>query len=349
MKKNILLTGAGGNVGIETLKTLLKKKNNYNIRIFDIKTKKNSKRLKPYLKYIQCFWGDITNYNDVLTSVKDTDFIIHTAAIIPPLADNFPKLAKKVNVNGTKNICKAINETNPETFLLYTSSISVYGDRTESPEITTFDKLKPSVGDYYALTKIKAENIIKLHLKNFSIFRLSAVMHPKMKLDPLFFHMPLNTSLEIITTRDLAFALVEAIDKKEYLNDSIFNIGGGKDCRISYEKFLKKNFEIFGLQKLNFPKYAFAEKNFHCGFYQDSNVLNEILHYQRDSIEEYLKQVKNTINPVLKYITKLFGKQIKKQLLKKSEPYSALKTRNSQLINQFFKNQTLKILAFSNK
>jgi len=62
--------------------------------------------------------------------------------------------------------------------------------------------------------------------------------------------------------------------------------------------------------------------------------LNEILHFQRDSIEDYLEQVKNSVNPVSKYFTKLFGKQIKKQLLKKSEPYSAVKKRNNQSINK---------------
>ena len=335
-KQIILLTGASGSVGFETLKELLKRKNRYNIRIFDIKNRKNSKKLKPFLKDIECIWGDITNFEQVLKAVNGCDFIIHTAAIIPPAADKYTKLAEEVNTGGTENICKAINKTNPEIFLLYTSSISVYGDRIKNPEITVTDKLNPSEGDFYALTKIKAEKIIKNTLKNYSIFRLSAVMHPKMKLDPLFFNMPLNTSLEIITTRDLAFALVAAIDKKDSLNKQIFNIGGGKKCRISYKDFLNENFKIFGLKNLNFPEYAFAEKNFHCGFYKDSNNLNQILNFQRDSLNDYFKQVNKTVSPVKKILTKIFNKFIKKQLLKKSEPYKAFRNKNTELIKHFF-------------
>ncbi len=75
-------------------------------------------------------------------------------------------------------------------------------------------------------------------------------------------------------------------------------MGGGKKYRITYEEFLKKNFKLFGLEKLNFPKYAFAEKNFHCGIYQDSNELNKILNFQRTDIKDYLNQVKNTVHPV---------------------------------------------------
>ncbi|MCF6183169.1 MAG: NAD(P)-dependent oxidoreductase [Bacteroidales bacterium] len=337
MKQTILLTGACGTVGFETLKELISKKEKYEIRIFDLPTKKNKKKFKKFKKHIQTYWGDITKYSDIFEAVNGSDFIIHTAAIIPPAADKFPELAEKINVNGTKNICDAINNTNPEIFLLFTSSISVYGDRTENPEISVFDKLNPSKGDFYARTKIKAEEIVKINLKNFSIFRLSAVMHPKMKLDPLFFHMPLNTSLEIITTQNLAFALCEAIEKKDFINERIFNTGGGKNCRIKYEDFLNENFKIFGLKKLNFPKYAFAEKNFHCGFYKDSFVLENFLHFQKDTVDDYFIQVQKSVNPFTKFLSLIFSKLIKIQLLKKSEPYNAVKTKNDKLINLFFK------------
>jgi len=337
MKQTVLLTGAAGNIGFETLKELLKKSDLYTVRTFDLASKRNRKKLKPFKKEINCFWGDITNYSDILDAVTGCDFIIHTAAIIPPAADKFPELAEKINIGGTENICNAINETNPDIFLLYTSSISVYGDRTENPEISIFDKLQPSVGDFYAHTKIKAEEIIKINLKKFSIFRLSAVMHPKMKLDPLFFYMPLNTSLEIITTKDLAFALVKSIEKKEFLNERIFNVGGGKNCRISYKNFLNANFKLFGLKKMNFPKYAFAEKNFHCGIYKDSKNLDNILHFQRDTISDYLNQVEKNIHPFKKYVTKIFNKSIQQGLLKKSDPFKAYKSNNAKHINRFFK------------
>ncbi len=336
MKQTILITGAGGNIGFETLKEFLKKKDKYNIKAFDLKPKNKFRKIKSFLRNVQYIRGDITNYNDVYNAVKDSDFIIHTAALIPPAADKNTKLAKKINISGTENMCNAINEINPDIFLLFTSSISVYGDRIKNPEIRISDKLNPSENDYYAYTKIKAEEIIKVNLKNFAIFRLSAVMHPKMKLNPLLFHMPLDTKLEIITVKDTAFALSEAISKKDYLNNCIFNLGGGEKCRILYKNFLSENFKLFGLKQLDFPKHSFAEKNFHCGYYKDSFVLNEIINFQRDSIEDYFCQVKKSINPISKFITNIFNKSVKKQLLKKSAPYNAYIRSNSNLMKHFF-------------
>jgi len=338
--QTILLTGATGSVGYETLKELLRKRDKYKIKVFDIKNKKTIKKLKPYKNYVEIIWGNITDKNDAEKAVKDSDIIIHTAALIPPAADEFTELAEKINVTGTKNIINAVNKYNPEAFVIYTSSISVYGDRLENPEITIFDELKPSPKDYYAETKIRAEKYLKINTKNYTIFRLSAVMNPKMKLDPLFFHMPLNTSLEIVTVRDVAFALALATEKKDYLNERIFNLGGGEKCRILYNEFLNKNFKLFGLKELKFPEYAFAEKNFHCGYYKDTNLLNNILHFQRDTIDDYLEQVSEKINPFKKKLTQILKPLILKKLLTKSEPYEAYLKRNIELINHFFINKS---------
>lgn len=112
------------------------------------------------------------------------------------MADKLPDLAEKVNVSGTMNLIKALQKKSPSAFLLYSSSISIYGDRIETPYIKVTDELKPSFGDEYAKTKIKAEEIIKKSNLNWSIYRFAAIMSPlNIKLDPLLFHMPLKTSL----------------------------------------------------------------------------------------------------------------------------------------------------------
>jgi nucleoside-diphosphate-sugar epimerase len=338
--QTILLTGAAGTVGLETLKLLTGYSDLYHIKVFEIKTKRTQKRLFPYKKMTDIIWGDLTDKESVYHAVKGCDIVIHTAAMIPPEADAKPELAEKVNTGGTMHLVDAINALNKEIFLIYTSSISVYGDRVENPEITVFDEIKPSPRDYYALTKIKAEEYIKHHALNFTIFRLSAVFSPSMKPDPLMFHMPLNTGLEIVTAKDVARALVAAPEKKLYLNDRVFNLGGGKSCRVSYEDFLNRNFKIFGLQKLDFPPNAFAEKNFHCGIYKDSHVLNKILHFQTDSLEDHFRCVRTRTNFFSRACTWILRHLIKKNMLKKSEPFKAVSERNMDLLHYFFNHKT---------
>ncbi len=338
--QTILLTGAAGTVGIETLKLLLSHTDRYHIKAFEIKNKRTQKCLYPYKNKADIIWGDLIDKESVYKAVQGCDIIIHTAAMIPPEADTHPEQAERINVGGTRHLVDAINFYNKEIFLIYTSSISVYGDRVENPEISVSDEIKPSPRDYYAITKIKAEDYIKHNAVNFTIFRLSAVFSPIMKPDPLMFHMPLNTSLEIVTAADVARALATAPAKKLFLNERVFNLGGGKSCRIRYDDFLNRNFEIFGLQKSDFPPNAFAEKNFHCGIYKDTHVLNKILRFQTDTLEDHFRLVGTQTSFLSRASTWMLRHLIKKNMLKKSEPFKAVLDRNPDMLHYFFNHKT---------
>ena len=267
---------------------------------------------------------------------KNIDVVIHLAALIPPVADEKPELAENINIKGTQNLINAIKHNSPDAFFLYSSSISVYGDRISEPWINIGDKLLPSIGDEYAKTKIEAEKLVKNSGLKWSIFRLSAIMNFQQEFDPLFFHMPLNTSFEITTSRDTGYAMVHAIEHIALLQNNLYNLGGGQKCRTTFEKFISKAFQISGLGKINFPKFAFAQKNFHCGFYQDGNKLDKIIHFRRDTLDDYFKNFEKNINPLTKFFTSIFNKLIKKYLLKKSEPLRAYVENDKKLINRFF-------------
>lgn len=332
---NLLITGAGGTVGLETLQAILEKKHNHNITVIDLPTAK--RKLEKYQKNINIIYGNLTKIKDIEKIPQNLDVIIHLAAIIPPIADEKPELAYKVNVQGTKNLIENIEKYSPNATIIYGSSISVYGDRLKNPMIKVSDKLTPSQGDEYAKTKIKAENIIKKSHINWTIFRLTAVFGIKNhKIDKIMFHMPLKTPMEIITPKDAGKAFANAIDKKNELNRKIFNLSGGEKCRISYKKFLETAFKIMGLGKLKFPKIAFATQNFHCAYYQDGNDLEKILHFRNDTIETYFHNLKNNSKTILKIITKIISPIIKLIMLNKSEPYKAVKNNNTEDIKRFF-------------
>ena len=48
MNKKILITGASGNIGFLVLKELLKRKDEYQIRVFALGLKSEKKLFKPY-------------------------------------------------------------------------------------------------------------------------------------------------------------------------------------------------------------------------------------------------------------------------------------------------------------
>lgn len=332
--KNILLTGASGTVGYEVLKQLIEKKH-YKVRVFDIKTPQTEKKFASLPQTFEIVYGDISNLEDVVKATQNIDAVIHLAAIIPPLADDNPQLAERVNVKGSENLIKALERHSPQAFLMYSSSISVYGDRVKDPYITINDPLTPSEGDEYAVTKIKSEKMVQNSKLSWTIFRLAAIMGNH-KMSKLMFHMPLNTAMEIATPSDTARAFVNGLEHQSELNKKIFNLGGGIQCRTTYEEFLRKSFHIFGLGDLNFPHKAFAEKNFHCGYYADGDDLENIVKFRKDNLDDYFKMIADRINPFVKFLTKIFRSIIKKLLLKKSEPYEAIKKGNQKLIKRFF-------------
>ncbi len=337
MKKMILLTGAAGSIGLETLRELVRRKERATIRVLEIRNKRTEKILQPFNSEVEICWGDLAKRVSIEACVKNVDAVIHLAAIIPPLADHQPALAERVNVQGTQNLIEAVQHLAPQAFFLYSSSVSVYGDRVEHPWIRVTDPLCPSEGDYYAVTKIAAEQLVRTSGLMWSIFRLTGIFNPQQKLDPLFFHMPLETCIEMATTRDTGYALAQAVERAPELQGRTFNLGGGAPCRVIYRDLLSGCFARAGLGALDFPADAFADQNFHCGYFADSDELERILHFQRDSFEDYLNWYGQSLSPARKRLAMWLRRAIKQQLLQRSEPYQALRRRDAKLIRRFFR------------
>jgi nucleoside-diphosphate-sugar epimerase len=332
-----LLTGASGTVGKEVLSQLCRMVPDAEITVFDIKTRTSASLFGKFGKRITVIYGNISDRNEISRACSEKDLVIHLAAIIPPLADKDPCLAKAVNVDGTRNLIESVRELSPDAFFLYSSSISVYGDRNKNPWIKVTDPLLPSDRDEYARTKIEAENIVKNSGLRWCIFRLTAIMGiDNHKVSELMFHMPLDSCMEIATPGDTARAFINSINKTESLDKKIFNLSGGEKCRISYRDFLSRSFEIFGLGKLNFRENSFAEKNFHCGYYEDGDLLNDLLDFRRDTIDDYFEMAEKSVPMLRKVLTILFRKIIKYNLQKKSQPLNAVESGNKKEVDHYF-------------
>lgn len=332
--KRILLTGASGSIGSEVLKYLLEVPA-YEVIVFDIASRKTEKLFNSLEGNFTVITGDLSREEDIAKIPGGLDVVIHLGAVIPPAADEFPELTRKVNIIGTRLLVAHLEKTSPEAFFIYSSSVSVYGDRVKSPDIYVTDPVNISDGDFYGETKYEAEKIIRESALQWTIFRLSAIMKSH-KISKLMFHMPLDTTLEFTTAADAALAFANAGLVPDKLRHRIFNLGGGEQTCLSYREFLQRSFKIYGLGKLNFPRFAFATRNYHCGRMADGDELEGILHFRRDTLETYFGQTQQTVSPVVRAITSVLSPVIKWSLLRQSEPYQAYKTRNEKLISRFF-------------
>lgn len=330
----VLLTGASGTIGAEIFKQLVLT-GQIELIVFDINTKRSRLLFEPFRKYIQLIFGSLTNETDISKIPPDIDAAIHLAALIPPVSDKKPNLTRRINIDGTKNLIHHLEITSPQAIFLYSSSVSVYGDRLKNPEINVTDAIKPGADDVYGQSKAKAERIIQESKLDWTIFRLAAIMKNH-KISKLMFHMPLATELEICTPEDTARAFINALYHRDELKNKIFNLGGGVNCRINYKGFLNRSFEMFGLGKLNFPNRAFADYNYHCGIFTDGDDLENILHFRKDNLERYFGITQLSIKPIIHLAGSVFRPFIKLGLLLSSEPFRARLTHNQKMKSRFF-------------
>ena len=221
-KTRVLLTGASGSMGGEAFKELLRRNSEYDITLLLQPSKSDKKEFKKYIpddripvgqkgvverSGLKIIWGDLTHYPDVLEAVNNADYVLHPAAFIAPAADHNPDLAEKINVGGTENIVKAIKaqENGAERIkLVYISSVAIYGDRLAPIYLVrTGDPLKPSIYDYYAITKIRAERaVIESGLRYWvSIRQTFITIADSMSLmDPIMYHQTIDKHIEMVKT-----------------------------------------------------------------------------------------------------------------------------------------------------
>ncbi|MHA1308439.1 MAG: NAD-dependent epimerase/dehydratase family protein [Candidatus Heimdallarchaeota archaeon] len=314
----ILITGAFGSVGSHLIPLLLQ--DGHNVRCFGLKNKKSLKVVRKVKNDTEIFFGDIRNLDDVEKAVVGQELVIHLAAIVPPRFTHEPvDYSQKVNVNGLKNVIKAIEglgEKGPK--LIFPSSVAVYGDvrKRGACILNEEDAPQPNADDLYAQQKVLGEENIKKSSITWSIFRFGFIPNvANLKFDPMMFDVPLNTNMEIIHVKDAALALAHAINKEEIWN-KILLIAGGDSCRLTYKEFVGKMLEAMGIGAL--PDEAFGNRDFHCG-YMDTTQSQELLKYQNYSVDDLIDEMRQNAG-ALRFFAILF-RPIARAFLLKQSPY----------------------------
>jgi len=351
-KQKVFLPGASGSMGHETFKQLWKKRDTYDIVLLQRPSKKNKELFKPYEKIcgiksikgrgivegngLKIVWGDATNYDDVLEACNGIDWCLCPMAFISPAADRNPKMAKAVNTTAIEYIVKAI-EAQPNGAehikFIYTGTVAATGDRLPPIHMGRIgDPLKPSVFDFYAVTKIMGERaVLESNIKHWASLRQTFIMIPNVfaLMDPIMFHQPINSYMENNTSRDAGRGLVNCLDLSD---DSdfwrrVYNMAGGPSCRIIFYDFLNKTMGLNGVGKIDevADRKWFALRNFHMQFYEDSGVLNEYIHNWGDSIDDYMEVLAENQPGSLRFVAKLTSKSKRFKKMVQKATYNKLK------------------------
>ena len=325
----VFMTGAGGGMGFESFKQMLPDLGKlYDLVLLLRNSEKNRKLFAPYLDTpgLSIHWGDLLNREDVAACVKGADIVLHIAAFVSPQADYFPKKAMENNYGSTRNLVEAIQSLgqNDSTRFVYIGTVAETGDRM--PPIhwgRVGDPIKPSMFDYYAVSKVAAERyVIESGLTYWVSLRQTGIIGPAMAKirDPIQFHNCLDNVLEYASDRDSGRLMRNlcAYEAEGTLDPSfwghVYNIGGGESCRVDTYTMYKIMYGEIGIKNIDYvidPKVN-ATRNFHGQYYLDSDKLENYLHFRSDSMQyfydAYLKEL-GLAKPFGRIICKLPGGQ----------------------------------------
>jgi len=248
---------------------------------------------------IEIMFGDVRSYDDCLRLTAGVDYLIHMAAVIPPLADHAPELTVETNLGGTKNLIGAVIANGNSAGFIYISSVAIYGNRDEKhPWGRVGDPLMISAFDVYGQSKAAAEfEVLGAGLARWAVLRQSGMLYDGLLTanirDGLLFHTPWNMPVEWVTAEDSGRLLANIV-KKDSDGDAedfwkrVYDIGGGKETReTGYETF-EAGFGLIGGSVESFfrPNWNLT-KNFHCMWFSDSDLLEDMFHFRRQSCDDF--------------------------------------------------------------
>lgn len=307
MRRTVFMTGATGNMGWAGFQELLKK-DRFNIRLLARDSKKNRRKLAPYMSRqdLTVVWGDLTRYEDVLRGVRGSDFVLHVGGMVSPAADYYPEKTLKVNVTAAENVVKAVlaQPNASEIKTVYIGSVAQYGDRNPPCHWGSADDLQtPAKYDMYALSKIRSEEIFATSgLKYWVSLRQTGILYPGILsvVNPTAFHVPMGGVLEWATIEDSGRLLAQVCEEwvpEDFWNKS-YNISSGEQYRMTNYEFMTRMLGALGLpspEKVFEPQW-FALKNFHGMWYTDADKLDEILHFRaNEPVDDYFASMKSKL------------------------------------------------------
>ena len=280
MSGPILITGGAGSVGRQLVDKFVDA--GQSVRIFDL----------PQMDFsglddsdsIEINRGDITSADDVTRSVEGVAAVIHLAAILPPNSERNRDVTFRVNVGGTENIIRALEKTNPDAMLVFTSSISTYGDTSEQePPVRVAD------------SKIEGERIMReSSLTNTVALRTAAIAVPAFLEPPTPWPFVESQRVEMVHRDDVVDALFNSARTPE-AGGKVFNIGGGPTWQLHGRDYVRDFYDFMGAPA---DEAVYRESPGWVDWY-DTEESQRILKYQTRSYQHYASEMRAIVEAMM--------------------------------------------------
>jgi nucleoside-diphosphate-sugar epimerase len=289
MSGPVLITGGAGSVGRVLASRL--RQGGRPVRVFDL----------PVMNYtglegadgIEVIKGDITDAATVRRAIDGVAAVIHLAAILPPASERDRAKTFTVNVDGTTHIVRALEQLAPQAALVFSSSISTYGDTTQEVPPIPVSHAQHAI-DAYAESKIAGEEVLRNSRTAWVILRIAGIAVPAFQEPPAVWPFMPDQRVELVHRDDVVTALHQAATARE-AHGKTLNIGGGPTWQMTGRQYVERLYDLLGVP---FEEAKFRATPGWVDWY-DTQESQRLLAYQYTPYETFLAQIKAEVDRLM--------------------------------------------------
>ena len=284
-----MITGGAGSVGRQLAGMFLAE--GRPVRIFDL----------PFMDFsgledepnVEIVKGDITDKESVYEALRNVGGILHLAALLPPASERDRDKTFAVNVEGTRNIVEALKSHGSKATLVFTSSISTYGDTSKESDPIKITQPQTAI-DIYAESKIAGEKVLIGSGVNFVILRIASIAVPAFLEPPEPWPFTSDQRVEMVHRDDVADAIKSSVGTAEAVGN-VFNIAGGSTWRLAGKDYVEDFFDFMGAP----VEMAVYREEPGWNDWYDTVESQKILNYQNRSYDFYSGEMKAIVEEMM--------------------------------------------------
>jgi nucleoside-diphosphate-sugar epimerase len=289
MSGRVLITGGAGSVGRSLVARL--RQEGRAVRVFDL----------PGLDYtglegadgVEVVRGDITDADAVRRAVEGVDAVIHLAAILPPASERDRARTFAVNVDGTAHLARALEALAPHAVLVFSSSVSTYGDTTHEPPPVRVDHAQRAL-DVYAESKIVGEQVVRAARVPWVILRIAGIAVPAFQEPPAVWPFMPEQRLELVHRDDVVTAIHRAATIPQ-AQRKIFNVAGGPTWQMTGQRYVEALYALMGVP---LEEARYRDTPGWVDWY-DTRDSQRLLAYQNTPYDTFLAQLKAEVERLM--------------------------------------------------
>lgn len=287
----ILITGGAGSVGRRLVARC--RTDGHAVRVFDL----------PMCDFtglegetgIEVVKGDITDPSTVEHAVLGVAAVLHLAALLPPASEADRERTFAINVQGTAHIIRAMETGARDAVLVFSSSVSTYGDTTTETPPLRGDHPQTAL-DIYAESKIAAERLLREASVDTVVLRIAGITVPELQEPPEVWPFTAEQRLEMVHRDDVVTALYKALITPKARGNTL-NIAGGPTWQTTGQQYVADQYAILGVP-LEMAAFRGSDEPGWVDWY-DTEDSQRLFDYQQHTYTGYLDTLRQEVERLL--------------------------------------------------